>query len=258
MHALWTPILALAAIPQEPAPPGPDLAAAQARLETIERRLADERKSWLEFRRLAANAEERSELALAFPRDEFAGELAALAREVPGSEVAARAWLDAFRLACLLDDRELYGASLERLLTDHLRSPSIASLAGELVYGAPEWSAPQAAAALRAILAGNENEDVQAFGMGQLALLVGLDARFGDAGREEALGLLARIGERFAEREFLGMDAEHFVAGARHEIEHLRLGQVAPDFAAVDQDGAAFQLSDYRGRVVVLDFWGFV
>ena len=258
MRALWTPILALAAIPQEPARPGPDLAAAQARLETIERRLADERKSWLEFRRLARSAEELAELNEAFPRDEFAGELTALAREVPGSEVAARAWLGAFRLACLLDDRPLYESSLERLLADHLRSPVIGSLTGELVYGAPQWSAPQAAAALRTILAGNDNEDVQAFGLGQLALLVGLDASFGDAGREEALGLLARIGERFAERDFVGMDAAHFVAGARHEIEHLRVGQTAPDFAAIDQDGAEFRLSDYRGRVVVLDFWGFV
>jgi hypothetical protein len=254
MFSLWTPLLALAALPQH----APDLAAAQVRLEAIEQRLADERRSWLEFRRLAGSAEELAQLAEAFPRDEFAGELAALAREVPGSEVAARAWLDAFRLACLLDDRPLYESSLERLLVDHVRSPAIASLTLDLVYGAPPWSAPQAAAALRTILAGNDNEDVQAFGLGQLALLVGLDARFGDAGREEALGLLARISERFAQREFLGMDAAQFVAGARYEIEHLRLGQTAPDFATVDQDGVAFKLVDYRGRVVVLDFWGFV
>jgi hypothetical protein len=258
MRFLWTPFLALAAISQDPARPGPDLAAAQVRLEAIEGRLAAERKSWLEFRRLASSALELAELNEAFPRDEFAGELAALAHEVPGSEVAARAWLDVFRQACLLDDRPLYESALERLLADHLRSPAIASLAGELVYGAPPWSAPQAAAALRAILAGNDDEEVQAFGLGQLALLVGLDASFGDAGREEALGLLARISERFAERQFLGMDAAQFVAGARHEIEHLRVGQTAPDFATVDQDGAAFRLSDYRGRVVVLDFWGFV
>lgn len=254
MLSLWTPLLALLALPRQ----APDLSAAQVRLEAIERRLADERTSWLEFRRLAGSAEDLAQLTEAFPRDEFAGELAALAREVPGSEVAARAWLDVFRLACLLDDRPLYESSLERLLADHVRSPAIAGLALDLVYGAPPWSAPQAAAALRTILAGNENEDVQAFGMGQLALLTGLDARFGDAGREEALGLLARISERFAGREFLGMDAAQFVTGARYEIEHLRLGQVAPDFATVDQDGVAFELSDYRGRVVVLDFWGFV
>ncbi len=37
----------------------------------------------------------------------------------------------------------------------------------------------------------------------------------------------------------------------------LQVGMVAPDIAGEDLDGARFQLSDYRGKVVVLDFWGF-
>ena len=35
------------------------------------------------------------------------------------------------------------------------------------------------------------------------------------------------------------------------------VGSVVPDFPAVDTNGEAFRLSDYRGRVVLLDFWGF-
>jgi hypothetical protein len=34
------------------------------------------------------------------------------------------------------------------------------------------------------------------------------------------------------------------------------VGQVAPEIVGTDIDGAKFQLSDYRGKVVVLDFWG--
>jgi hypothetical protein len=30
----------------------------------------------------------------------------------------------------------------------------------------------------------------------------------------------------------------------------------APDIAAEDLDGVAFKLSDYRGKIVLLDFWG--
>jgi hypothetical protein len=41
------------------------------------------------------------------------------------------------------------------------------------------------------------------------------------------------------------------------ELEHLRVGATPPDFEAVDQDGVKFKLSDYRGKVLVLDFWGF-
>ena len=34
------------------------------------------------------------------------------------------------------------------------------------------------------------------------------------------------------------------------------VGEVARDIAGVDLDGVAFKLSDYRGKVVFLDFWG--
>jgi hypothetical protein len=40
------------------------------------------------------------------------------------------------------------------------------------------------------------------------------------------------------------------------ELRNLRPGKVAPDIAGEDLDGVTFKLSDYRGKVVVLDFWG--
>ena len=33
-------------------------------------------------------------------------------------------------------------------------------------------------------------------------------------------------------------------------------GKTAPDIEGEDIDGKKFKLSDYRGKVVVLDFWG--
>ena len=36
----------------------------------------------------------------------------------------------------------------------------------------------------------------------------------------------------------------------------LPIGSVAPEIVGQDQNGVMFKLSDYRGRVVVLDFWG--
>jgi hypothetical protein len=38
-------------------------------------------------------------------------------------------------------------------------------------------------------------------------------------------------------------------------LRHLSVGKVAPDIEGVDQDGVNFKLSDYRGKVVLLDFW---
>ena len=41
-----------------------------------------------------------------------------------------------------------------------------------------------------------------------------------------------------------------------HDPATLEIGCTAPDIEAGDLDGVVFKLSDYRGRVVVLDFWG--
>jgi peroxiredoxin len=36
----------------------------------------------------------------------------------------------------------------------------------------------------------------------------------------------------------------------------LAVGKVAPDIEGEDLAGVPFKLSDYRGKVVMLDFWG--
>lgn len=40
------------------------------------------------------------------------------------------------------------------------------------------------------------------------------------------------------------------------ELKFLTPGKVAPDIVGEDVDGVKFKLSDYRGKVVMLDFWG--
>jgi outer membrane protein assembly factor BamB len=39
------------------------------------------------------------------------------------------------------------------------------------------------------------------------------------------------------------------------EFRHLLVGKQAPDIEGVDQDGTRFKLSDYKAKVVLLDFW---
>ena len=46
------------------------------------------------------------------------------------------------------------------------------------------------------------------------------------------------------------------VEGDLFEIKYLAIGKVAPDIEGEDLDGVPFKLSDYRGKVVVIDFWG--
>jgi hypothetical protein len=47
-------------------------------------------------------------------------------------------------------------------------------------------------------------------------------------------------------------DAKSFL----FELDHLRVGMSAPDIVGKDLDGTTFRLSDYRGKVVALVFWG--
>jgi hypothetical protein len=39
------------------------------------------------------------------------------------------------------------------------------------------------------------------------------------------------------------------------DLRYLAVGKAAPEVQGTDQDGKPFQLSDYRGKVVLLDFW---
>ena len=43
---------------------------------------------------------------------------------------------------------------------------------------------------------------------------------------------------------------------AKDAIVGLKIGNRAPEISGEDIEGVAFKLSDYRGKVVVLDFWG--
>ncbi|MBL8901438.1 MAG: redoxin domain-containing protein [Planctomycetes bacterium] len=88
-----------------------------------------------------------------------------------------------------------------------------------------------------------------------------MEARFARAstvlGDEEA----SAEAREMAKADFEAVKASKSPLAARAEgqifiLENLQIGMTAPDIEANDLDGVAFKLSDYRGKVVVLDFWG--
>lgn len=40
------------------------------------------------------------------------------------------------------------------------------------------------------------------------------------------------------------------------DLPQLAVGMISPEIEGEDVDGTPFKLSDYRGKVVMLDFWG--
>jgi hypothetical protein len=73
---------------------------------------------------------------------------------------------------------------------------------------------------------------------------------------EEAEALFVRASQDYGDIKLPG--GETAAEKADRElfgIRHLSVGKVAPDIEGEDQDGVRFKLSDYRGKVVLLDFW---
>jgi hypothetical protein len=109
-----------------------------------------------------------------------------------------------------------------------------------------------AALQLQAILEKSTNPKVQAVACYGLA---SLRQETGAAGKAEAEKLYERIVTEF------GNANKPIANRARGQLNELRglLSEGKPALAieGPDLDGKSFKLSDYRGKVVLLDFWGF-
>jgi tetratricopeptide (TPR) repeat protein len=74
---------------------------------------------------------------------------------------------------------------------------------------------------------------------------------------DEALEIFKRVMKDFGVVIYYGKKTLATAAeGEIYELTALTEGMEAPDIQGSDQDGVAFKLSDYRGRVVFIDFWG--
>ena len=67
--------------------------------------------------------------------------------------------------------------------------------------------------------------------------------------------LLERAAGQYANVSFRASTIGDFANSELHEIRHLDIGKLAPEIEGKDQDGKQFNLSDYRGKVVLLYFW---
>ncbi len=168
------------------------------------------------------------------------------------------------------------------LRRDHIRSEKIGPLCERISYGLAAEYEPF----LREILEKNPHKGVRAQACLALAHFLSnrslkLDLVLGDPnltrefadlfGKDyleglrrqdrteaavQAEALLVRATRDYADMKLL--DGEMVADKAEPELfalRHLSVGKVAPDIEGQDQNGVKFQLSDYRGKVVLLDFW---
>jgi hypothetical protein len=70
-------------------------------------------------------------------------------------------------------------------------------------------------------------------------------------------GLLEEVADKYADIVFAGERTMGEIAeNELFALRNLAIGKTAPDIEGQDLDGVDFKLSDYRGKVVMLDFWG--
>jgi hypothetical protein len=225
-------------------------------------------------------------------RSALAQKFLELARKHPGDPVALDALMQAvWQVNTTPWPVELVGEdtarpqAFELIHRDHIQSDKLGSLCERVSHGfSKEYET-----FLRAVLAKNPHRTVQAAASLSLACFLQnrrqrldlcaeepeLEKEFAGLYGKEYLAELKRQDRGAATREIEsvleqaakehgpvelpGGDTVADRAGAELlAIRALRPGREAPDIDGEDQDGKRFKLSDYRGKVVLLDFWSHV
>jgi len=87
-----------------------------------------------------------------------------------------------------------------------------------------------------------------------------IESELGEAENGSGKIPVFRVGARYLAPKSVDMKTGEIVLEERPASDYTRFdaspGQEMPDFAFVDFEGGRHKLSDYRGKVVLLDFWG--
>jgi hypothetical protein len=146
------------------------------------------------------------------------------------------------------------------LLRDYVASAEIAPVCQMMAYD----TSPDAEKTLKSILEKNKHHEV--LGQARMSLAqhcqirAEYDTSLSDKEKQrltkEAEAAAEEVAAKYADikdyRGTLGKAAKSML----FELRNLAIGKQAPEIAGEDLDGKKFKLSDYRGKVVVLDFWG--
>jgi tetratricopeptide (TPR) repeat protein len=240
----------------------------------------------------AKTDEERSKIYEAFPKpDDTIAKLWDLLEKNPNEKGASLTALQWLLNNYGYDDKGQKGRArvLDLLIKDHADDPKTASL----LSGLDNIPSAKAEELLRAVLAKNPSKDAKGkacLNLGKylknVAEAVKQIKENPEAGKrmESFLGKETVQSLMNADADKLAKEAEarfeeaaakygdvvlyknpsamkdvtiaDQVGGELFEIRNLAIGKTAPDIAADDLDGKSFKLSEYRGKVVVIDFWG--
>jgi hypothetical protein len=183
------------------------------------------------------------------PQKAFLARFAEAATTYAGQEGAAPFLIAVVQLGRQLDPAAAKSA-LSTLAKDHVSHPRLQDLAFTLWQGDAQFGTALIDTTLDAIVAGTKDDQVKA------AMLFARGSRRNGPKATEKQRATAIDDLRTAAKLGAGTRYGEMAGGTIFELEHLQIGMVAPDIESADLEGTTFKLSDYRGKVVVLDFWG--
>ena len=180
----------------------------------------------------------------------FAPKFMALAKKAGKSDVAARAWMQVFSMARA--DQKTQVLAFDKLVThfpDSSVMPQLASMLAYSFYELGDKRVPKINSCLARIDKATKTDSVKA------AVLYTRSNLIGKGGRGDTRAAQALLEELLA--KYPNTSQAKSASADIFELKNLSVGCPAPDFEASDENGVTFKLSDYRGKVVLLDFWGF-
>jgi hypothetical protein len=198
---------------------------------------------------------EREKVQLDFmkhPAKEYIPKFQALAKQAQGTDASAKALVQVLTLSQRGNDQQAGKQALDDLLAGYIKSPQMVQVIDYVSSSGYFLGEQKMVSTLQRLIDQSPDRKVKAaasFALGNayMSPYSGIPANPAKAKR-----LLQAVQREYADTPYAKQ-----AAAALFEVENLSIGRRAPDIAGTDQNGKTFKLSDYRGKVVVLDFWGY-
>jgi hypothetical protein len=216
---------------------------------TLEREFTEAQREWSQALRAAKDPAERSQLLESRPEATFVPRFQEGAKVHAGTEAAVPylAWLVS------RGDPETAKASMQTLMEHHVESPGIRLAVARIGGLRHVFGNQQSRQWLDQVLARNPDAAVQAQARyTRAAGFVGTRA----VERSEPLRQLAITDLKQVLDSAESHSLQGLAKGLLFEAQNLEPGLPAPEIQGEDLDGTSFRLSDYKGKVILLDFWG--
>jgi tetratricopeptide (TPR) repeat protein len=181
---------------------------------------------------------------------EYAGKLMAVSKKDPKDPGT----IDALTMILYLDrDSDSAKEAFKKLSHDYLASPHIAMFCFYLEHYYDPNDRQAGAKLLKQIVDTNPDTESKAAALLCLGRATKRNPAVAEKYFTEVIEKYPNIKlDLFGRKMDFAKDAKNEL----FEIQHLSIGKPAPDITGEDIDGKKFSLSDYRGKVVLLDFWG--